>query len=238
VLSWLMALPVRGLTEITQEISRNSLLHSMFSRVVNNEDDESDFRALKEAAYKQTRTTDRAVDGHRTGSSFAFHGSYLGNWVGILQNGLQIHSGTPEQTHGAALGPGLYTTDNPGLSLIYAKADGLPSCKKWAAAGSDIFLSRYGSDARCIAMVEIINSPEGNPDVTDQVKDFPAGPANVRVTADAKRVILRSLVVVEKDKRKLKHYEVVSQLYAITYDQNLADSVRDKLFTYWDEQLK
>jgi len=53
-------------------------------------------------------------------SHMLMHGSFPGNWYGIMQNGLMAMSGTALQTSGARFGPGVYLTQDPALALEYS----------------------------------------------------------------------------------------------------------------------
>ncbi|KAJ5076731.1 poly adp-ribose polymerase family member parp [Anaeramoeba ignava] len=82
-------------------------------------------------------------------SVFAFHGSPTENWHSILRKGLKNMSNTRFMLHAAAMGAGIYLAEQPSVSLSFGRrGNGWPK-------------SRFaGKDFNCIAICEIIKSPE------------------------------------------------------------------------------
>ena len=87
----------------------------------------------------------------------AFHGSPLNNWHGILRNGLQVFSNTPQMQHGAVHGAGIYLSPEMKVSANYStqrmKASSSLSSNKVIDCGWPN--SRFGSAPVCVACCEV-----------------------------------------------------------------------------------
>ena len=72
--------------------------------------------------YKINSVNDVKFNVKKEKTSYLFHGSNWANWYSILRNGLKICSGSILMTAGQAYGPGIYLSDNSGLSFNYGKS--------------------------------------------------------------------------------------------------------------------
>uniref|UniRef100_UPI00358E0E03 protein mono-ADP-ribosyltransferase PARP8-like isoform X2 n=1 Tax=Myxine glutinosa TaxID=7769 RepID=UPI00358E0E03 len=57
------------------------------------------------------------------GSTFAFHGSPIGNWHSIIHQGLLVKSDTPQQRNGAMFGAGIYLSPLYNTACSYSDID-------------------------------------------------------------------------------------------------------------------
>ena len=67
-----------------------------------------------EAAFSKNMSTSNSV------SHILFHGTSLDRLYPILMQGLRVQTGTPFERHGAAYGPGIYTSNEPRTAWGYA----------------------------------------------------------------------------------------------------------------------
>jgi poly [ADP-ribose] polymerase 6/8 len=96
-------------------------------------------------------------------TTFAFHGSPIANWHGILRKGLVNASGTKIQMHGAAHGSGIYLSQAGSVSHGYSMGMGMgrvnpttPVTNNKGNNMEDRFLDCSGN-LGCIAICEIID---------------------------------------------------------------------------------
>jgi poly [ADP-ribose] polymerase 6/8 len=95
-------------------------------------------------------------------TTFAFHGSPIANWHGILRKGLVNASGTKIQMHGAAHGSGIYLSQHGAVSHGYSMGMGMGRINPTAPVTNkgnnleDRFLDCSGN-LGCIAICEIID---------------------------------------------------------------------------------
>ncbi len=68
------------------------------------------------------------LDTRFNGSSYLFHGSPALNWYSIIDSGLKVFSGTPYMRNGAALGKGIYLSDNLSSSIHYSNNETCFGC--------------------------------------------------------------------------------------------------------------
>ena len=87
-----------------------------------------------------------------SGSLFAWHGSWWGNWHSIVRNGLKVLSNTKYMSAGAAYGTGIYFADDLATSAGYS-SNYSPSSRSWEKSefvGSMCFaLCEVRTSCRC-----------------------------------------------------------------------------------------
>jgi len=89
------------------------------------------------------------------GTVFAFHGSRIANWHGILRRGLINASGTKMMSCGAAYGNGIYLSPAAQTSFGYSGA-GYNAAGHTSGAGKNRYLD-CTKPLTCIAVCEVVN---------------------------------------------------------------------------------
>lgn len=102
---------------------------------------------------------------------YLFHGSTLSNWYSILRNGIKNFSGTNMMIHGQAYGPGVYLSDDLGISYS------------------------YGSDKYCASKLFVV----GVVQVMKEKKEYLKA-NGIYVVPDDSEIILRYIIVFKSGK--------------------------------------
>lgn len=82
------------------------------------------------------------------GSSFAFHGSPLGNWYSIMRNGLRVLSHTELMTSGASYGAAVYLAEKMDTAVFY--------CRGYHGSR---YPCSFGDALQVVGIIEYINDP-------------------------------------------------------------------------------
>jgi ubiquitin-conjugating enzyme E2 Q len=101
----------------------------------------------RERQFQRERTKIAGGKKKKKTALYAWHGSRLQNWHGILANGLKNLSNTKYMSAGAAFGAGVYMAVNSATSMGYSQP---------AAGWTKSVFQR----PRCLALCELLNHPE------------------------------------------------------------------------------
>ena len=110
---------------------------------------------LTNLPHKQTTFTQAK---EKYGTTFAFHGSNIGNWHSIIRNGLIKASGTKLQANGARYGRGIYLSPESDVSAIFASTrETLPQHPPPRKQSDNCRSVHYDSDNLCcLALCEVV----------------------------------------------------------------------------------
>ncbi|OQR94582.1 hypothetical protein ACHHYP_01105 [Achlya hypogyna] len=138
-----------------------------------------DVRFVGEVIASPDPWFDRAAAEH--GSTMCYHGSKMVHFHSILQNGLQVMSGTRHMSSGNVFGDGIYFAQSPQVAMNFAF--GTP-CQQWSQ-------SRVMSkNAICVAVCQVLKDPA-------VLKTLPASQADgtYYVLSDHRHVRIKYLLV-------------------------------------------
>jgi Poly(ADP-ribose) polymerase catalytic domain len=135
--------------------------------------------------------------------AFAFHGSSMFNWLSILRDGLKVVSDTAYMSAGAQFGPGIYLAKN------------LHIARRYSFANDEQFSHFSNSPLKnCVAVCEILYK-KGEERGQGVYGD------GIFVVTDAKRVVVRALLVNTSEEVKAAAAELGALLTALPVYQQM-----------------